>query len=500
MKVNKIGNGFNPKVVLPQKQIEGQKSAVQNFTKLPLGNIYGTKINKFQPSFKGYWGDFQPAKKLYWIASGKNELGNMKVDSRLIYHGADGAGNKKWINIHPKDAMTMPLEESIDTILALNEAGEKFKEIPDNIKTPNYGDNWGRHANYIEINNRALGKMDGDECSDGILGAIKMLPLIPPSGKSFANCIVLSQLYPNIYGDGWNKPNWEENSLYTIKLDKWNNYGISQNISSPSLKRKDAQMNPMEQVKAFNDLAHLRGIKTGFRMLVSEDQIRIGDGPFNWDNPEHQEEFIEACVNGIDMGFDCIYFDSAKHVGGYDMGNYTGVGKTPSYSQMQYILSEIRHRTGRSDLSFVGERCYGDDSHFQNMGLNAGSGYGNPDNINEIKNNSRAYKNNQVFAPGPDISNDNDEGWDSYEGRLNKIKTGLFGYDNPKDKLPSFMQMHDIFPLKSYTNTHDLMLHNPRFSEAGVPEEHWQNLFEDNEASSKHTKAVFNEFAHALNK
>lgn len=30
-------------------------------------------------------------------------------------------------------------------------AGDFYENFPDNIETPNYGDKWGRSANYIEI-------------------------------------------------------------------------------------------------------------------------------------------------------------------------------------------------------------------------------------------------------------------------------------------------------------------------------------------------------------
>ena len=50
-----------------------------------------------------------------------------------------------------------------------------------------------------------------------------------------------------------------------------------------------------------------------------------------------------------------------KHIGGYDMENYTGVGALPSYEQMQYIIHEIRSRTGNTHLSFVGEKSTGEE-------------------------------------------------------------------------------------------------------------------------------------------
>ena len=69
----------------------------------------------------------------------------------------------------------------------------------------------------------------------------------------------------------------------------------------------------------------------------------MADGTdFDWNNPEHQELFIAEHVKLINMGFEAVFIDSAKHIGGYDMANYTGVGALPEYEQMQYILMEIR--------------------------------------------------------------------------------------------------------------------------------------------------------------
>ena len=48
---------------------------------------------------------------------------------------------------------------------------------------------------------------------------------------SFANCIILSQIWQNIYGDAYEKGAFEENSLYGIKL----NTGYSDNIIDYSI-------------------------------------------------------------------------------------------------------------------------------------------------------------------------------------------------------------------------------------------------------------------------
>ena len=199
------------------------------------------------------------------------------------------SGMRKWIaNIVPAELLERSLKDAINSIMTLNQDGNFYKEFPENIHTPNYGDNWGVIANYIEINNRAIAEMNGNLCRNGLISTIKLLPAIPPSAKSWANCIILSQIFPNIYGDGYNKLPNEENSIYGIKL----NSGFSKNIINYDIEEK---ISPFEQFKAFNEIANFHGIKTGFRTVISADQIKVvqpdgSDVGFNWENGEHFEQ------------------------------------------------------------------------------------------------------------------------------------------------------------------------------------------------------------------
>ncbi len=407
------------------------------------------------------------------------------------------SGIKKWIaNILPVELLERNLKQSVESIVTLCECFEFYKHFPDEILTPNYGDNWGIRANYIEINNRAIAEMHGSETKNGILSSIKLLPAIPPSAKSWANCVTLSQIFPNIYGDGYNKGPIEENSIYGIKL----NTGYSRNIIDFDI---SAKITPEEQFHAFNDIAHFHGLKTGFRTVISADQIKIAqpykdDITFDWKNTEHQELFIEEHVKLINLGFEAIFIDSAKHIGGYDMGNYTGVGALPEYAQMQYILHEIRKRSGKTTLSFVGEKSTGDFKRYENLGLTSGTAFIEPDNYEEVKHWSKKLKYETNYTPGVEVSNDNDEGGRSYETRLNRINTILFGYEYPSDKLPSFMQMEDLFPLRYDTNTHHLMMTNPSYSTDNTPKSHWENLFTKNDGR-EYNRKVAELFTHALN-
>ncbi len=428
-----------------------------------------------------------------------NESTELKPDKwtqERTYHSIGCFKSKKWVaNIVPSELLERTIKQAVESIATLSESDIFYKEFPNKIETPNYGDNWGRLANYIELNNRAIAQMNNDRTCCGILSCIKILPAIPPSAKSWANCIIISQIFPNIFGDSYNKGPFEENSIYGIKL----NAGYSNNVVSYELANK---ISPEEQLRAFNDLAHFRGIKTGFRTVISADQIKISyankqDETFNWCNSQHVEIYINECVKLMNLGFEAMFIDSAKHIGGYDCENYTGVGDLPEYQQMQYILNEIRARSGKTTISFAGEKSSGDFERYQMMGLNAGTDFITGDDFDAVRELSEKLKYNRVYAPGVEIENDNYGGGISYEQRLNRINTALFGFYQASDKLPSFMQTNDIFPLRYDTNTHHIMMTNPSYSTDGTAQSHWENLFAKDDGRFYNHKAA-ELFARAL--
>ncbi|MBQ4646366.1 MAG: hypothetical protein IJB79_03360 [Candidatus Gastranaerophilales bacterium] len=403
--------------------------------------------------------------------------------------------SKKWIgNILPFEILGISLKESVDLISTLCEANVFYDFFPNIILTPNYGDNWGRLANYIEINNRSIANMNQNRTCCGIVNSIKLLPAIPPSAKSFANCIILSQIFPNIFGDGYNKAPDVENSLYGIKL----NCGYSENIIDFSIEKNISQY---DQLKAFNDLAHFRGIKTGFRTVISADQIKIfinnQEQNFNWENNEHLQIYIDEHVKLVKLGFEAIFVDSAKHIGGYDMTNYTGVGALPSYNTAQYIFHEIRSRSGCLSVAIVGEKTNDDFVRYENLGMSAGTDFIFGDDIEQVRFLSEKMKYNRQYAPGVTVENDNYEGGITYEQRLNRIQSALNGYNLASDKLPSFMQMNDLFALRYDTNTHHIMMSNPTYSSDDSSLSHIKNLFTKEDGRDYNHK-VCELFAQAL--
>lgn len=457
--------------------------------------IIGIFYKKFVMTVNFNNGNLRPVEKLLLALSGSTKLHFDTWAEGRCFRGVGRASNKRWIaGVHPSTLLGRTFKRTVDSVVTLSESREFYREFPNHIKTPDYGDRWGRLANYIEINNRAIAKMTYEHCCCGIISAIKLLPSIPPSAFSWANCVILSQIWPNIFGDGYNK-GLEENSIYGVRL----NAGYSNNIIDFSIVDK---VSPEEQFRAFNDIAHFRGLKTGFRVVISADQMKIAhpdgeDEGFDWCNAEHQELWINECVKLCRLGFEAIFIDSAKHIGGYDCENYTGVGDLPEYAQMQYILNEIRTRSGMTTLSFVGEKSSGDFDRYKNLGLTAGTAFINPDNYEYVKDWSEKLKYNRDYAPGIEVSNDNDTGGTPYEVKIERIKNSLFGYEFPSDKLPSFMQMEDLFPLRYDANTHLLMMTNPSYSTDGTPESHWYNLF-THEDGIEYNKKVGEIFAYAL--
>ena len=456
------------------------KTYLHNTTVSAQNQMFITNIqNKI--SFKGYQGDKQPLKKLFWICTGRNEI---YEDDWTKLH-IKKVNNKKWINAHPAEILRRTPEQTIQSLCTITKPEKCYPHIPSYIPSPDFGDKWGRNANYIEINPRAIAKYDGEKISEGLLNTMKLITAIPPSSNSFANCIILSQLYPAFDNDGRK----HSSSLYCTDIQK----GISKTLTSENLFGK---MGSDEQVKAFNDMAHLLGFKTGFRLPLSSGQLKLNGKDFDW--KLHEKQFIDACVCAINLGFDCIYFDSAKHI--TDKNHYCGSGDLPNKEQMAYMLFSIRAKSGRNDLSFVGEKCY-DSAQYKEMGFTAGTDWGKADYFESVLWESKKQACSREYAAGPEVSNDNDCGEYGFKTRLNRLHNCLFAHENINNKLPSYMQMHDIFPLSPYTNTHELMLNAKQMkgSDAWTEcERHYDGIFDTGTKANFYRNNVYNIFEEAI--
>ena len=448
---------------------------------IPPLRVNTGKLKNSQPNFTGYYGDPQPLKKLFWINTNRNDIYEDNWTKERIY----STGFHKWVNAFPAEFLIRTPEQTIQSLCTITKKDLGYPEIPDYIPSPDYGDKWGRFANYIEINPRLISRYDGDTVSEGLLEVMKLLPAIPPTAGKGANCIILSQLYPSLWGDG----TLEDECLYCTNLHA----GISKNLTSPALYGK---MGADEQVKAFNDMAHLLGFKTGIRMPLSAGQLRVQGREFNWLTEE--KAYIDACIWAVELGFDAIYFDSGKHI--LDRDGYIGIGDLPNPEQFAYITNQIRVQTGRTDLAFIGEKS-NDNPHFKDIGLTAGTDWGKADNIFSVKHESVKQAGNREYAAGPEVSNDNDNGELHFEDRLNRLNSCLWGFENKYDRLPSYMQIHDIFPLSPYINTHESMMHVKKLkgSDAGTEcEQHWAGVFNTSDEARQYTQNVYHSFENAI--
>lgn len=491
----RVGTSFFSGRPLPAYQrMEPAKPVTSGFP--PHKSIYFGQISYPKPIFGkmnrfGFFRDPGSPIQKFWNRNtwyGYNYIPGFSDLPGHKFYGANGAGYKKWLGgVHPAVLMKMPVAHAANILREI-----VGPDIPDFNPSPPYDAKWGRRANYILTIPRALGTPwnFGHDMREGIYGAIKTLPLIPASQDGVANCPILVGLFPTAnHYEGRITGDHEENSLYAADLRKIHDFkwGLSRDLFPEDFKGLSEE----DYIKAYNDLAHYRGLKTGFYIPLSEGQLRINGHGFSWHH--NTEDFINACCYAISLGFDAIYFDSAKHVGGYDGENYWGVGAMPDYGKMQYITHQIRKRSGRDDLSFVGEQCDSNIDHFRGMGLTAGVGSVAADR-GDIGHHIYQHNWSKDYAPGPAIGNDNDRNNTPWEQKLERIDACLF-QPSGAEKLPTLLTMFDLWPCRPYTSFHDLMKHNKSFG-GGDAEAHWNNLFAGPEADW-YIRQVNKKFAHA---
>lgn len=352
-------------------------------------------------------------------------------------------GQRRWL--HFNDPTTCLTFSPCDTMCLLEKAvvGHDVNYIEINARCPS---DWGVRANYIDILPAFFG---------GLAGVIRLLPCIPQSQHDTATCILIRSLFSPAGKDSYAVNFWGGTDGF-----------------DPALFTEDPCCNRFCDhfmlIRAFNNLAHARGLKTGFTTIINSDQLNFNGTPFNWHNLYHKEHFINACVFAIaSLGFDAIHFDSARHIGGFDHNgnyhfwdptNYKGVGIPPSFEIMQQITHEIRRRSQRQDLSFLGE--YADEhSRYYEMGLNVGIAYDatkmSKQAIHELGSKQTSYSS---YRSGVFVSNDNDNGLNSWPSRLEATYNSLI-VPTPKEKLPVLFTQNDLWPM--LIGYHDLIL-NPQ--------------------------------------
>lgn len=105
---------------------------------------------------------------------------------------------------------------------------------------------------------------------------------------------------------------------------------------------------------------------------------------------------------------------------------------------------------------------------------------------------------NDEYAAGPVISDDNDNGSLNFETRLRRIKNAFNAYEDISYRLPTFMQMADIFPLSPYTNTHEQMMKSQNRSGFGDIDSAYNNTFNTSPEAFNYRMDVYKEFANSI--
>ncbi len=342
-----------------------------------------------------------------------------------VFHDCDG-GRRRWVFFpDPTAYLTCSLADTI----CLLEKAIVGNDIDYNEINRSYPHTWGCNANYIEFVPRFFG---------GLHGMIRILPAIPPSQNGVPTCLLLRGLFAPPLGC---------ESCYAIDFGRGFDEGlfVRDGETGKYFEKGD------DLARAFNAFAHARGLKTGFCMVINSGQLFVNEENFSWRHGPHLEAFVNACVNGIALGFDAIHFDSIKHAGGYDENglyqvydheNYHGAGDPVPYATAQWITNEIRARTGRMDLSFVGEYA-GTDPRYRLMGLSAGIEF---DALtSDVTNIAACQAGSPGYKTGLFVSNDNNGGRRSFDETLTAAWRGLCD-QGQYPKVPVLFSQADLFP------------------------------------------------------
>lgn len=88
--------------------------------------------NKPLVNFKGYFGDKQPAKKLFWILKGNNHVYEDNETHKTLYRNGN-TGWKKWVAEKPENLLKRTPLDAIQSICTLTKKQQHYPEIPDYI-------------------------------------------------------------------------------------------------------------------------------------------------------------------------------------------------------------------------------------------------------------------------------------------------------------------------------------------------------------------------------
>ena len=135
MKVHRsLQTNFTAKPKAIEESKQNQQPKAKNCSSQGLNTL--ANYNVAGVNFKGYYGDQQPAKKLFWILTGRNQIyRDNETDYNTYYTGT----NKKWVTTNPEDLLKRTPEQAIQSICTLN----NYIDIPGFVLSPVYGPKWG---------------------------------------------------------------------------------------------------------------------------------------------------------------------------------------------------------------------------------------------------------------------------------------------------------------------------------------------------------------------
>ena len=118
-----------------------ENSSKQNITlnvknNFELFDLQKSNLNKSLISFKGYYGDQQPLKKLFWISTGRNDVYEDNWAKSHLYQ----VGRKKWINARPSELLRLTPERTIQSLCTIIKPENQYPGIPPYIPSPDFGD------------------------------------------------------------------------------------------------------------------------------------------------------------------------------------------------------------------------------------------------------------------------------------------------------------------------------------------------------------------------
>jgi len=376
---------------------------------------------------------------------------NVPLDQSEIY--SDGPeGHRRWIVTEPWKILRWPMRDVICCIEKVNVGTTNYSQINND-----FGDKWGVKANYFIIPTTFI---------YGLNGVTRLIPTIPPSRNGTATCMILYGVFA---------PYDLQSSHYCWDLCR----GLDPDLICPD--PVDGQQFTGDvnlHIQTVCDLAHARGLKIGFSMRTSEQQMRFGDRQFSWQSDWDVRGYIEAAKNLVNLGMDAIYLDCAFLAG--------GGGEWIPYGRLQEVTSAIRSETERGgSVAILGEGCDRNWGHWKYAGITAGF----HEDVTKIDTDGNFFFHDRraaEIAAEQDWTDEYRSGWhtrvDNDFGTHDWVlRTGVshaLTRQGGVSKVPGMMSLTDFYLLDD-TNIHYLIEGNSRWDHSWK----WHGFFQESDAA-----------------